>query len=105
MTIESDKVESAVKAFVQLVTELSELGASFTSADNNSKIKKTLVSIDVMSILSSILLLSSSMSIEDKVDQLFEWVSLSGNGEDGEPVTYEQFYLGLTSFEKGDSSQ
>jgi hypothetical protein len=60
---EIDKIESAVKAYLQLITELSELGTIVTTTSTKSK----LISIDIMAILSSILLLNNFINIEEKV--------------------------------------
>lgn len=53
--------------------------------------------IDFMALCSSVLLLSST-SIEAKVDQLFEWITI-GDGDDS--FSFEDLFVALNSFEKG----
>ena len=61
----NDKIESSVKSYIELISELSEYGAGVTKSNNEAKI----FSLDIMAILSSVLLLSNNVTIEENVFQ------------------------------------
>lgn len=74
-------IDEDIKNYITLVEEL--------SPKDSSKI------IDFMSLCSSILLLSE-LSIDNKADQLFEWICFSS-----EVFSFNDFFIALKSFERG----
>jgi len=99
-----NKGESAVKAYLQHYIELSTPNNPTVPENNAISNAK---SIDFMALLSSVLLLNDTINIETKVDQLFEWIVLQDSGadysmdEDHREMRFDEFYLAMTSFEKG----
>eukprot|EP01035_Chromulina_nebulosa_P008644 gene8644-11709_t len=96
------KDEKATKAFVQMFVELSATSLLSSSISDPTAANKLVKALDFMAVISSVLLLSDSVNIESKVDQLFDWIVLgSKDGFDEENMTFDEFYLAMTSFEKG----
>lgn len=77
-------VEDCIQKYLELVSELSE----------NDMSPKT---FDFMAILSSVLFLAPR-TIEDKIDQIFEWVTLNDSSDS---FDFNEFYVALSSFERG----
>ena len=115
------KDEKATKAFVQMFVELSATSLLSSSISDPTASNKLVKALDFMAVISSVLLLSDSVNIESKVnitisihfivlilsiyhcqvDQLFDWIVLgSKDGFDEENMTFDEFYLAMTSFEK-----
>ena len=76
-------IDQEIKDFLALWLEL-----------NPSKV------IDIMSICSACLLLSPDIRLEDKVDQLFEWIVIDP-AEIAAGFTFDDFIVALSSFERG----
>jgi WD40 repeat protein len=79
----SDEENASVKAYVDLIRDLSEQG-------------DLLQAVDFMAVCSSALLLSST-SLKDKIDTLFSWMDMDMAGS----ISMEQFYISNVSFERG----
>ena len=116
------KDEKATKAYVQLFVELSSISLLSPSTSDPTAAHKLVKALDFMAVISSVLLLSDSVNIETKVnitinikivivviffvyyyqvDQLFDWIVLGTKDSfDEENMTFDEFYLAMTSFEK-----
>lgn len=79
------KLDDVISGYLNLISQLSEKDAS----------PKT---IDFMSILSASMFLNNDISLEDKIDKLFFWVTLEDHAED---FKFDQFFIAITSFERG----
>ena len=77
------EIQAAISSYLELTKEL------------NGSLAPNV--IDFMALCSSVLLLNST-SIEAKVDQLFEWITI-GDGNDC--FSFEDLFVALNSFEKG----
>jgi hypothetical protein len=81
--IEMKTLEGEIKEYITLVEELSTGDMSKT--------------IDFMSLLSSVLLLSD-VAIENKTDLLFDWIALEPGSSD---FSFDAFFIAMKSFERG----
>jgi hypothetical protein len=77
-------VEAEIKDYVDQVMEVVE--------------KDHVKSIDFMSVLSSVVLLSSDIPLELKIDILFQYILLNPSSHD---FSFEDFLVGVSSFDKG----
>lgn len=80
---ESD-IEEAINKYLLLIGELS-------GSDTSPK------TFDFMAIVSSVLFLAA-MPIEYKIDKLYEWITLK---EDASSFDFDEFFVALSSFERG----
>lgn len=81
---QDNDIEEAINRYLLLVGELS-------GSDTSPK------TFDFMAIVSSILFLAA-MPIEYKIDKLYEWITLK---EDASSFDFDEFFVALSSFERG----
>jgi cellulose synthase/poly-beta-1,6-N-acetylglucosamine synthase-like glycosyltransferase len=82
-------VRKDVHNYVELVMEMSERQSG--AADY----------VDFMAVVSSVLLLKEDVSIEEKVDQLYAFIVVCDPKEPEQFMTFEQFLVSMSSFERG----